>query len=153
MRKWISGLITFLFLTGVVAYTSIFRISQNFSEVDPGRFYRSAQLTPRELEELSEKYGIKTVISLRGIPQSVFGLEPEQETLERLGIGFHKFDLSTDHFPSKSDLIQILALLRNAPKPILIHCRSGADRTGMVTALYQIEQMGISKEEAKKQLI
>src|SRR5690242_684397 len=48
--------------------SSIVRLSKNFYEVDPGKFYRSAQLSPTELKDVVDKYGIKTVISLRGAP-------------------------------------------------------------------------------------
>jgi hypothetical protein len=50
------------------------------------------------------------------------------------------------------DLNAIMIILRNAPKPILIHCKSGADRTGLIAALYQYVQEGRSAEEAASQL-
>jgi hypothetical protein len=65
MRKWLSAIAVFLFVR-VFAYTSIFRISKNFYEIDPGKYYRSAQLTKFELEDVVKRHGIKTVISVRG---------------------------------------------------------------------------------------
>lgn len=152
MRKWLAGLLAFLFLGSVMAYTSIFRISKNFYEIDPHKFYRSAQLTPKELEATVKQYGIKTVISLRGLPQPIFGGESEVALLDRLGVAFQKYDLSTDYYPKKADLVSIVEAFKTAPKPILIHCRTGADRTGMISALYQIEEMGFQKSKALKQL-
>lgn len=135
-----------------VAYTSYLRITKNFYEVDPGKFYRSAQLTKSELDDVISKYGIKTVISLRGSPPSFFGEEAEAETLSKHGVSFYPFALEMDYFPEKENLVKILDLYRDAPKPILLHCRSGADRTGMASALYVLEEMGRSKEEALQQL-
>lgn len=152
MRKWLSALAVFLFVSGVIAYTSIFRISKNFYEIDPGKYYRSAQLTKFELEDAIKRYGIKTVISVRGYPQPILNDEPEAETLERLGVGFQKYDLTTDYFPSKADIVSIIKALKNAPRPILVHCRTGADRTGMISAIYQIEEMKRPKQEALDQL-
>lgn len=152
MRKWLSAIAVFLFVGGVFAYTSIFRITKNFYEVDPGRFYRSAQMTPAELEETVQKFGIKTVISVRGYPQSILNMEPEAQTLARLGVHFYKFDLSTDYFPPQQDLLEILNLFKSSPLPILVHCRSGSDRTGLISAIYQIEEMKKPKSEAENQL-
>ena len=152
MRQFLCALFVFLFVSGVLAYTSLFRITKNFYEVDPGKFYRSAQLTKGELEDVIKAHGIQTVISLRGYPQPILNAEPEFDTLKRLGVEFEKYDLSEDDFPSKEDLTSIISAFKNKKKPILIHCRSGADRTGMISALYQIEEMGISKEQALDQL-
>lgn len=139
-------------LVAGLTYFSLFRITQNLHEIDPGKFYRSAQMTRSELEEVVKKYGIKTVISLRGYPQPIHGDEPEEETLTRLGVGLQKYDLKTDYYPINRDIISIVDALKNAPKPILVHCRTGADRTGMISAIYKIEQMNSSKDEALKQL-
>lgn len=152
MRKWFCAAITLLFVSGVIGYTSTFRISQNLYEVDRDKLYRSAQLTKSELEEAVRQYGIKTVISVRGYPQPVFNDEPEAETLERENVALYKFDLTTDYFPSKENLVGIVQLLKSAQRPILVHCRTGADRTGMISAIYQIEEMHKSKEEALNQL-
>lgn len=140
------------FLGVAIYYTSIFHFTQNFYEIDKGKFYRSAQLSKYELENFIGKYGIKTVISLRGNPPGLFEEEPEAVTLKRLNVPLHSLALEMDYFPSKEDLNQVLMLLHDAPKPILVHCRSGADRTGMVSALYEMEEMKIPKEEALEQL-
>ena len=47
---------------------------------------------------------------------------------------------------------QLAALLRDAPKPVLIHCRSGADRTGLEPALYLAAVAGSSEDAAEGQI-
>jgi protein tyrosine/serine phosphatase len=47
---------------------------------------------------------------------------------------------------------KILTILRDAPKPILVHCRSGADRTGFVAALYRYAIAGESAEASAREL-
>lgn len=150
MNRSLIAILVLIFLA--TQYSSKFRITKNFYEEDPGRLFRSAQLTESELEEAIAKYKIKTVISLRGEPPSVFGGEPEAVTLARKKILYYHFGLDTDYYPSKEDLNKILDLFHDAPKPILIHCRTGADRTGMLAAIYAIEEMKQSKEVALRQL-
>ena len=45
-----------------------------------------------------------------------------------------------------------MKILRDAPKPILVHCQHGSDRTGAVIALYRILFQNMSKVEAIKEL-
>ena len=49
-------------------------------------------------------------------------------------------------------MARISALLRSAPKPVLIHCQSGADRSGLVAALYEYTIAARPLEEAQEQL-
>lgn len=151
-RKLMWPAVIFTALFSVTAYTSYVRITKNFYEVDPGRFYRSAQLTPDELKEAIEKYGIKTVISLRGAPENAYWYKPQMDVLRSKGVAFKSYWLLPDRFPDRDELTNILADLRNAPKPILVHCRSGADRTGLVSALYAYEIMKEPKAVALEQL-
>lgn len=151
-KKWIIGLCSFSVLTAMVSYTSLVRLTKNFHEVDPGKFYRSAQLTPGELSDVIDRYGIRTVISLRGAPKNAYWYKSEFDTLAEKKIGFRVYWLTTDYFPEREELQGLLNDFKNAPKPILIHCRTGADRTGMVTALYEIEEMHQPKETALEML-
>jgi hypothetical protein len=54
--------------------------------------------------------------------------------------------------PRRQDLIALLDAYRFAPRPILIHCRAGADRTGEASAIYLQEYMQRSREEALEAL-
>lgn len=152
MKKWLLVALVFFAIVGLFAYTSTVRITKNFYEVDAGKFYRSAQLTADELQEAIDTYGIKTVISLRGGSPDSYWYNDELSVLKKNAVEFYPINLSMDSFPSKGNLNEILRLFKETPKPILIHCRSGTDRTGMVTALYLVEEMGKSKDEALKQL-
>jgi protein tyrosine/serine phosphatase len=46
---------------------------------------------------------------------------------------------------------QLVSILKNAPKPILIHCAGGADRTSLASALYQYAIKGTTVKEAQKE--
>ncbi len=53
---------------------------------------------------------------------------------------------------SEDDLIYALRVIKNAQKPILIHCWHGSDRTGATTAAYRIVVQGWSKDDAIAEL-
>jgi protein tyrosine/serine phosphatase len=53
---------------------------------------------------------------------------------------------------SDEELTAIVNVMRKTPKPVLIHCRSGADRAGLVAALYQYVIARKTAEEASNQL-
>ena len=132
-----------------IAYrVSVFRPAKNFHEVTPGKFYRSAQLTPEEMQEAIDQYGIKTVISLRGASPKSFWFHPQMEVLKKNNVAFESFGWKTEAYPQTDDLQDYLKALKNVEYPVLVHCRSGADRTGMATALYAIEILGMEKQQA-----
>jgi protein tyrosine/serine phosphatase len=60
--------------------------------------------------------------------------------------------ISAENSVSSDKIEQIIAVLRNAPKPLLVHCRSGTDRTGFVAALYRYVILGQSAEAAVQEL-
>ena len=151
-RLWgiLIGLFLFCCLAGFMYRASVFRISKNFDEVDPGKFYRSAQLTPEELDETIKKYGIRTVISLRGAPENSEWVKPEKEVLEKNGVKFIPASWTIDYFPDRGNFLLFAQALKDGPYPILVHCRTGADRTGEASAIYSVEFMHMSKDQAIK---
>lgn len=53
----------------------------------------------------------------------------------------------------RDELNKIIEFLKDAPKPILIHCRAGADRTGLVSAIYRTLFMGQDLQSAEKSML
>lgn len=124
---------------------------QNFFEVDPGKFYRCQQLTPDALKSYVKRFHIKTLINLRGVNETMW-YKSEQDVAQAMGIEFHSIAMSAVVLSTRQDLEQLLKLYDEAPRPILVHCLGGADRTGEAAALWVIEVQKKSKEEAFKQL-
>ena len=60
--------------------------------------------------------------------------------------------LSANSLVDPATMARISALLRSAPKPVLIHCQSGADRSGLVAALYEYAIAARPLEDAQEQL-
>ena len=60
--------------------------------------------------------------------------------------------LSSTKEPAENDVKQLMEIFREAPRPILMHCQSGADRSGLVAAMWKVIVDQESKPEAEKQL-
>ena len=146
--KIVIGVVLFLALGAWLYRASTFRPAENFNVVDEGRFYRMAQPTPEELEEAVKKYGIKTVINLRGHQTGEWWYDDEAAALAKLGVKQVDIGFSTEHLQFKHDWVKYLDTLKNDSGPFLIHCRSGADRTSEASAIYAIEYMKKTPEQA-----
>ena len=124
----------------------------NFHKVDEG-VYRSAQLTPWKLKKLIKKYKIKTIINLRGNHKNYL-YQKEKEICAKFGVDYYTISLSSrsPHKIRIEELKKLINLLKNAKKPLLFHCKAGADRTGFVAVLYHILNGKDKKEAIKKEL-
>ncbi|HVK60765.1 MAG TPA: dual specificity protein phosphatase family protein [Bdellovibrionales bacterium] len=146
-KYWLIAL-GVLALTAFILKNSIFRPAENFHVVDEGKFYRMAQPTAGEIEELVKKYGIKTIINLRGKQVGEWWYDNEKEATDRLGINQVDLPFSSEALQFPREWKKYLKTLETAERPILIHCRSGADRTSEAAAVYAMEYMGHSRERA-----
>ena len=110
----------------------------NFHKVDEG-VYRSAQLTPWRLKKIIKKYGIKTIINLRGNNKNYL-YQREKEICEEIGVDYYTVALlsRSPERIRKEELEKLVNILKTAKKPILFHCKAGADRTGFVAVLWHI---------------
>lgn len=110
--------------------------SGNFHEVVPGELYRSAQLRTGDIARYKQQYHIRTVINLRGENPADGWYTTEVREAKAEGVTHVDFRMSASHELSDQQAMQLLEVMRTAPKPLLIHCKSGADRTGLASALY-----------------
>jgi uncharacterized protein (TIGR01244 family) len=110
----------------------------NFHKVDEG-VYRSAQLTPWRLKKVIKKYGIKTIINLRGNKQN-YMYKREKEICKKMGVDYYTISLKSRDITKirKEELEKLIYLFKTAKKPILFHCKAGADRTGFASVLWHI---------------
>ena len=128
------------------------RMTRNFYEVDPGKFYRSAQLTGEELRKVIQDYGIKTVVNLQGARPGFKWYDDEERVTRELNVKLISISMAKEPTPRREYLIQLLDAFRDEARPILVHCRSGSDRTGEATAIYRMEYMGATREQALESL-
>ncbi|RWX76671.1 protein tyrosine phosphatase [Neorhizobium lilium] len=138
-------------ILGLGLYLAFLQVSGNFHEILPGQLYRSAQPTPNELANYIQRYGIKTVINLRG-PSERKWYRDEVATTSKLSVQHVDFQMSATRQLSAQESENLVALLKDAPKPVLIHCRAGADRTGLASVIYLQQVAGVNEETAEWQL-
>ena len=121
----------------------------NLHKVDEN-VYRSAQMLPWRLEKVIKKYNIKTIINLRGKKNYLY--EKEKEICEKLGVEYIEFPISSRTLPTISEFKKLKELLLNSKKPILFHCKAGADRSGFVAVFYRILKGEDAKSAIQKEL-
>lgn len=135
-----------------VAHLAWLRLSSNFHPVVEGEVYRSAQMEGRDLARWKRQFGIATVLNLRGAKPGADWYEAERGTADRLGIRHIDYKMSASDMLSPERMHELIGIMRDAPKPLLIHCLGGADRTGLASALYLAAVAGRPEREAEAQL-
>lgn len=106
--------------------------------------YRSAQPGSSAIE-LMTSLGIKTILNLRNDRSDIAIFHSSFFQTQQIKMRAGNF---TD-----AEIISSLRMIKNAPKPILVHCRYGADRTGVVLAMYLIIFENWTKEKALDELV
>lgn len=106
--------------------------------------YRGAQPDARGMKEL-KAMGVKTVVNLRGL---------HSDKDELLGTGLKQGRLHMEPWHTDDDdVVRFLKLATDTNNvPVFVHCQRGADRTGLVCAMYRITVCGWTKEEAIREL-
>ncbi|WP_224814348.1 tyrosine-protein phosphatase [Hasllibacter sp. MH4015] len=111
--------------------------------------YRSNHPHPRALAAYKAR-GIVQVISLRPPEGPVHAFEAE--ACAALGLELRNAPLTARQAPSREALLNVLEVFDTIRLPALIHCKSGADRTGLVAAMWHIHVEGQSPHEARREL-
>ena len=143
----------------------------NLEVVEPGVLLRSAQPGAGDIERLHRDYGVKTILSLRhsedpgvlayadahGIDWIIIKMKADVPPSDEQRDLF--FDLASG---KPVDLDRNASVIKKSSRaggvvafgrPLLLHCEGGADRTGILTALYRIEFQGWTVEEAKADML
>jgi protein tyrosine phosphatase (PTP) superfamily phosphohydrolase (DUF442 family) len=128
----------------------IFRLVYSNRHALDGRAWRSAQPAPHHIRALAHQ-GIKTIVNLRG-ERLCGSYWLERAACERYGIKLVNFQVRSRAAPSRDEVRQASELFRTIEYPMLMHCKSGADRAGLMSVLYAHFQRGVPMSEATKQL-
>lgn len=153
-RKWLRNGAAAIGLValGLGAYLGFLQLSGNFHTVIAGELYRSAQPTAGQIEDYAQNYGIRTIVNLRGASKDASWYTDEIATAQKLGIKHIDFRMVSSKGLTAEQADQLVALLKDAPKPILIHCQAGADRTGLASVIYSQRIAGVPTDKAEQQL-
>jgi protein tyrosine/serine phosphatase len=114
------------------------------------RAWRSAQPAPHNLSALARQ-GLRTVINLRG-KRTCGSYLLEKDMCERHGITLIDFKVRSRIAPTREEIKAAAELFQRIEYPVLLHCKSGADRAGLISALYSFFQEGVPLVEARQQL-
>jgi len=168
MRK----LIVILALFAVAAGNAFSKdLIVNFSQVNKG-IYRGARLTSTDALQYLKSIGIKNIINLQGgdlnsryakiIPWAEPGEMPEviageREAATTSGIGYLHSPLNSlepvtiDEDKAINEVLEFMHDKNN--QPVFIHCEHGADRTGLLVALYRVKYEKVDVETAREEWI
>lgn len=111
---------------------------------------RSAQPTPGQIRRLAAG-GLKTIVNLRGEREcGSFWLE--EQACREAGIELVSYRVRSRAAPTPAEVLGARDLFNELEYPILMHCKSGADRAGLMSVLYLFLHRGVPLETAVKQL-
>lgn len=132
---------------------------RHFRVVEPGRMYRSGQLSQAGLERAIEEYGIRTVVTFRyaSKPGTLPPDHAEEVYCRSRGLNYVRVQprrwSSPDGVPAEASVDHFLRVIsEESSYPILIHCFAGIHRTGTYCALYRIHECGWTPEEALREM-
>ncbi len=115
----------------------------NFYKVSDN-LYRSGQPTAEGMRSL-KAMGIRTVVNLRSF-------HSDRDVIEDTGLKYGHIPMKV-WYPKEKQAVQFLQMLADDKKtPVLVHCQHGADRTGVMCAVYRIAVQGWTKEEALREM-
>ncbi|QFY59967.1 protein tyrosine phosphatase [Rhizobium grahamii] len=140
------------FVLAAGSYYSYLAATDNFHAVIPGEVYRSSQPSAKSIANFEQEYGIKTILNLRGVSDDKAWYAAEVAQAKALNITHIDFGISAAKELTPEKAQALIEIMRNAPKPILIHCRSGADRTGLAAALYLAAIAKTNEQTAEGQM-
>jgi predicted protein tyrosine phosphatase len=119
----------------------------NVGVVDPGRVIRSAQPTSG-LSRLIETHHLASILNLRGGSSRDSWYAAEVQTSAAHRVSFYDLPLSATKRPGRRDLLRLIDVLQRCSYPLLIHCKAGADRTGLASAIYLMMHRGEPPRQA-----
>jgi protein tyrosine phosphatase (PTP) superfamily phosphohydrolase (DUF442 family) len=110
-----------------VLYLNKHRVGENV--------WRSAQPAPHHIRALARQ-GVRTIVNLRG-ERMCGSFWLERDICARYGIALVNFQIRSRMPPSVEQVEAAHALFAQIEYPMLMHCKSGADRVGLMSALYR----------------
>ncbi len=168
--RWILALLVVLIALGIPTayYRSQYSNYKRYRVVTPGKFYRSGQFTANGLRTIIREAGIRSVINLQEenadpfMPEEWLGKPSirESELCSELGVNYfalfggevvpaHEF--AKGKRPAVID--EYLKILDNPDNyPVLLHCKAGLHRTGLMTAIYRMEYENVAPARAMNEL-
>ncbi|MBM3823513.1 MAG: hypothetical protein FJ404_11620 [Verrucomicrobia bacterium] len=151
-RKQAALALLLAFLAAVGGYAAYAVQTGNLHVIREGLAYRSGQLDPGQLERASSRWGFRSIVNLRGGNPGERWYQDQIQTASRLGLAHFDWRMGSGDELSRERMDELVKLLQDVPKPVLIHCDGGADRSGLVSALYQFAVLQTPPDRASQAL-
>ena len=122
----------------------------NLHQISP-EMWRANQPSPKQVLAHARERGIRTIINLRGPSTRGFYLL-EKEACDAAGIDLVDFQMFSREPPTVEKVFAARDLFERIRYPALMHCKSGADRAGIMAVLYKLLREKLPYEVAIEQL-
>jgi protein tyrosine phosphatase (PTP) superfamily phosphohydrolase (DUF442 family) len=132
-----------------VGYVKVVR--GNFGTVVPGQVYRSAYPSHAQLREWSRERGLRSILCLMS-HREADSLDADRALAAELGLERVEVPMKVTRIPRRPELLRLVEALESAPRPLLLHCNVGADRTGVASVMAAMAIGGQSFDVARRQL-
>jgi tyrosine-protein phosphatase SIW14 len=168
VARWLMGIALAALLVAVplVHFRSEYAHHKRLRTVAPDVLYRSGQMTAEGFLDAVARYGLRTVINCQNeFPDPELAISfwdrrtvRESEVCRELGVRYVHLDPDlcsdrTDATARPRVIDQFLAVLDDpAARPVLLHCKAGLHRTGILAAVYRMEYEGWGPYRALEEL-
>jgi protein tyrosine/serine phosphatase len=148
MRDWFGP--GAIYLDMLLIDHGIFRLLYLNKHALASDAWRSAQPAPHQLRSI-KKAGVKTIVNLRG-ERMCGSYWLEKHHCNKLGLELVNFQVRSRAAPTVEEIRRAKALFERIEYPMLMHCKSGADRAGLMSVLYRHFREGVPIEKARDEL-
>jgi glycosyltransferase involved in cell wall biosynthesis len=118
----------------------------------PGGLFRSNQPSPTDIASMVKRYGVRTVVNLRGENAQQGWFRLEACACSKAGVKRQDALVYSRGLLEKPEIENLRCLIQTMELPALVHCKSGADRAGFFSVLYRHYRLGEPIERARAEL-
>ena len=160
LRVWIIAAIVLLGAGGFVLWRQVIRWDyvepRNWAAVEQGQIYRSGQVSRHLIRPTLSEHKIGAIIFMSEDKADRPDVQAEAAAAADMGIERYNFSLTGDGTGNPQryvDAVQTMARCVREGRPVLVHCHTGAQRTGGAVALYRMLVQGRSGKDAYNELV
>ncbi len=121
---------------------SLADILYNFHWIVPGEAARAAQAWAGGVGPFLDARGIRAIVNLRGRNDDLSWWKTETATATARGIAHFDAMLDSRKLPTAAMIARLAEVLETAPRPFLVKCSGGQDRTSLAAAIYLLLRDG-----------
>jgi tyrosine-protein phosphatase SIW14 len=161
-----AGVAAIVVISPIVCFRATYNHSKRLRVIVPGRVYRSGQLTAAGFADAVKRYGIRTILNLQddfpdpNLRKHFWTSRTVKESTVCRKLGVRFLTIAPDLIPRAwvpeqrpRAIDEFLEVMDNPENyPILIHCKAGLHRTGILAAVYRMEYQGWTREDAFREL-